>query len=65
MVHPPKLDVTVGVPLGGGIFVWSPDKPLEPPHGTIGVGAGGFAGVGFHIHSPPSTECTCLEGLTE
>jgi hypothetical protein len=61
---PPNLDVKVNLPGGGGI-VWSPDKPLEPPHGALGVGAGGFAGVGVHIYSPPSSECSCLTGLTE
>jgi hypothetical protein len=55
---PPNLDVNVNVPGSGVGLSWSPDKPLEPPHGVLGVGEGTFAGVGFHIYSSPSP-CGC------
>jgi len=55
----PKLDVQVKVPNVGGLS-WSPDEPLEPPHGVIGGGEGGFAGLRFRTYSIPSERCDCM-----
>lgn len=55
---PPNLDVHANVPGLGGLS-WSPDKPLEPLHGFIGVGEGGFAGIGFRTYSVPPDRCDC------
>jgi RHS repeat-associated protein len=54
---PPNLDVRANFPGVGGVS-WSPDHPLEPPHGVIGGGEGGFAGIGFRTYSVP-TRCDC------
>jgi len=56
---PPNLNVEANFP-GVGVIIWSPDKPLEPPHGVIGVGEGGFAGIGFRYYSPP-IRCDCAK----
>jgi hypothetical protein len=53
----PSGEVDVNLPDVGGIS-WSPTKPGEPPHGVIGVEAGGFGGIGFTFNSPP-TQCGC------
>ncbi|MGB7848921.1 MAG: RHS repeat-associated core domain-containing protein [Candidatus Acidiferrum sp.] len=42
----------------GGV-AWNPNKPHEPPHGVLGGGEGGFAGVGFVFNSPPASKCGC------
>jgi RHS repeat-associated protein len=53
----PSGEVEVNLPPVGGIS-WSPTHPIEPPHGVLGVGDGGFGGVGFTFSSPP-TQCGC------
>ena len=57
----PTGEVEVNLPPVGGIS-WNPMKPGEPPHGVLGVGEGGFGGVGFGYNSP-SSKCGCRGGV--
>ena len=55
----PEVGVTVGFPNAVGVSI-NPAEPHQPPHVVIPFGAGGFAGIGFSFHSPPSgSACGC------
>jgi RHS repeat-associated protein len=49
------LNVNVNLPPAGGI-TWNPTKPHEKPHGVLGLGAGGFGGLGATAYS---SGCGC------
>jgi RHS repeat-associated protein len=54
----PEVGVMVGIPnvIGAGL---NPAEPQRTPHVVLPFGAGGFAGIGFSFHSPPSSQCDC------
>jgi RHS repeat-associated protein len=53
----PEVGVMVAKPNVIGVSV-NPAEPHQLPHIVLPFGAGGFAGLGFSFHSPPS-QCGC------